>query len=141
MSIQAVLLPVFVQVGLTFVLLFWMASVRTASIRRGEVKIRDIALRQPAWTEHATNIGNAFHSQLEVPLLFYVLVILALAARKADLLFVIMSWLFVVSRIVQAAIHTGSNNVPRRFYAYAVGVIVLLLMWIIFAIRVLLGLG
>jgi hypothetical protein len=141
MSIQAVLAPLFVQVALTFILLFSMAAVRTSAIRRREVKMADIALGQPAWGERATKLGNAFRNQLELPVLFYVLVVLALAARKADLLFVIMSWLFVISRLVHAAIHTGSNYVPRRFYAFAVGAIVLLLMWIIFALRVVLGLG
>jgi hypothetical protein len=141
MSLQAILLPVFVQVGLTLFLTFWMAAVRTSSITRGEVKMRDVALGQPAWTERATKIGNAFRNQFELPVLFYVLVVLAIIARKADLLFVVMSWIFIVSRIVQAAIHTGSNNVAHRFYAFAVGAIVLLLMWIIFALRVLLGLG
>jgi hypothetical protein len=141
MSIQAVLLPVFVQVGLSFILLFWTGAVRTAAIRRGEVKVRDIALGQPAWTERGTKLGNAFRNQFELPVLFYVLVLLALATRKADLLFVIMSWLFVASRMVHALIHTGSNDVPRRFYAYLAGAIVLLLMWLIFAVRVLLGLG
>jgi hypothetical protein len=141
MSLQAILLPVFVQVGLTLFLTFWMAAARTSSITRGEVKMRDVALGQPAWTERGTKIGNAFRNQFELPVLFYVLVVLAIIARKADLLFVVMSWIFVVSRIVHAAIHTGSNNVAHRFYAFAVGAIVLLLMWIIFALRVLLGLG
>src|SRR5215471_7730439 len=141
MSLQTVLLPVFVQVGLTFLLGFWMGFVRTSTIGRGEVKIRDIALGQPGWTEEGTKVGNAFRNQFELPVLFYVLVVLALFARKADLLFVIMSWIFVATRIVHAAIHTDSNRVPRRFYAYLVGAIVLLVMWIIFAVRVLLGLG
>lgn len=141
MSLQAVLLPLFVQVALTFVLMFWMGGVRTAAIRRGNVKMRDIALGQPAWPERETQFGNAYRNQFELPVLFYVLVVLAIIARKADLLFVIMSWIFVVLRVVHAAIHTGSNNVPRRFYAFLAGAIVLLLMWIIFAVRVLLGLG
>ena len=101
----------------------------------------DIALGQPAWGEEATKVGNAFRNQFELPVLFYVLVVLALYARKADLLFVVMSWLFVLSRLVHAAIHTTDNYVPRRFYAYASATLVLALMWIIFAIRVLLGLG
>jgi len=141
MSLQAILLPLFVQVGLTFVLMFWMASLRTTSIRRGEVKMRNIALGQPAWNENTTKVGNSFHSQLELPVLFHVLVVLAIIARKADLLFVAMSWIFVASRIVHVVIHTGSNYVPHRFYAYALGAIVLLIMWIIFAVRVLLGPG
>jgi hypothetical protein len=141
MSLQAVLLPLFVQVGLTFFLMCWMSFVRTSSITRGEIKMRDIALGQPAWSEPATKIGNAFRSQFELPVLFYVLVVLAIIARKADYLFVVMAWIFVASRIVHAAIHTGSNHVAHRFYAFAVGAIVLMVMWIIFAVRVLLGLG
>jgi hypothetical protein len=141
MSLQAVLAPLFVQVALTFCLMFWMGGVRTTSIRRGEVKMRDIALGQPAWTEQAAKLGNAFRNQFEMPVLFYVLVVLAIIARKADFLFVVMSWLFVVLRILHAFVHTGTNNVPRRFYAYLAAALVLLAMWIIFAVRVLLGLG
>ena len=117
MSLQAVLLPVFVQVGLTFLLGFWMGFVRTSTVRRGEVNIRDIALGEPGWTEEGTKVGNAFRNQFELPVLFYVLVVFALFARKADLLFVIMSWIFVVSRIMHAAIHTGSNRVRRSSQA------------------------
>ena len=141
MTLQAILLPLFVQVGLTFVLLFWMAGLRTSALARGTVQPADIALRQPGWPERATQIANCFHNQLEVPVLFYVLVVLAIIARKADLLFVVMSWIFVASRIVHAVIHTGWNDVRQRGAAYGFGVLVLLLMWIIFAVRVLLGLG
>ncbi len=137
MTIQMVLLPVFVQVALTLVLIFWMAFERTGSVRRGETKIRDIALRQPAWPERATKISNCFDSQFQLPLLFYVLVIFAWITRQADLIFVVMAWVFVLSRLAHAYIHTTSNHVPTRFRAYAVGLIVLTLMWIIFALRIL----
>lgn len=139
MTIQMVLLPVFVQVALTFALMTWMASVRTASIKRGEIKIRDIALRQPAWSAKATQISNCYDSQFQIPLLFYVLVILAWATKQADLIFVVMAWIFVLSRLAHAYIHTTSNHVPTRFNIFAVGVIVLLLMWIIFAVRILMS--
>jgi hypothetical protein len=137
MTIQMVLLPVFVQVALTFALRFWMASVRTASIRRGETKMRDIALRQPAWPARVTQISNCYESQFQIPLLFYVLVILAWITRQADLIFVVMAWIFVLARIGHAYVHTTSNHVPTRFNVFAVGVIVLLIMWIIFAVRIL----
>lgn len=137
MTVDAILLPLFVQVGLTFVLLFWMGRERVGSVRRGEVAVPDIALRQPAWPERATQMGNAYHNQFELPLLFYVLVILALFTRKADLLFVVLEWMFVVSRLAHAAIHITSNDVRRRFTAFVVGVIILLVMWIVFALRIL----
>ena len=140
MSIQSVLLPVFVQVALTFVLMYAMAYTRVSAIRRGEVKVRDTALGQPAWPEQATKIGNCYHNQLQLPVLFYVLVAFVLILRKADLLFVIMAWVFVLLRIAHAYVHVTSNYVPRRFYMFAAGSIVLLLMWIVFAARTLLGL-
>ena len=136
MTVDAILLPLFVQVGLTFFLLFWMGSVRVSAVKRREVAIRDIALGQRAWPERPTQIANAFHNQFELPLLFYVLVILALFTRKADTFFVVLAWMFVASRLVHAAIHVTSNDMQRRFFAFLVGAVILLIMWIIFALRV-----
>jgi hypothetical protein len=140
MTVPVVLLPLFVQVALTLALMFWMASTRVGSVTAGETKVRDIALGQSNWPTRVQQISNAHANQYELPVLFYVLTALALFTRKADLLFVVMAWLFVLSRIVHAAIHTTSNRVSHRFYAFAAGAIILLLMWIIFAVRILLGL-
>jgi hypothetical protein len=141
MSIQAVLLPLFAQVMLTIVLLFWMGSARVAAIRRGEAKISQTALGQPNWPVRVTQIANCYHNQFQLPVLFYVLTTLALVTRQADLLFVVLSWLFVVSRLVHATIHTSSNDVPRRFYAFLAGAVVLVVLWVIFAVRILFVVG
>jgi len=136
MSVTAVLLPVFVLVALTFILLLRMGSMRVASLRTGQVKMGDIALGERNWPKRVLQVQNAYHNQFEVPVLFYVLVALALMTRKADMLFVVMSWMFVASRLVHAFIHTTSNKVIWRFQAFAVGVLILVLMWIIFGLRV-----
>jgi hypothetical protein len=140
MSIQAVLLPLFVEVVLTFVLLFWMAGARTAAVRRGEVHPRDVALRQPNWPKQETQIANAYQNQLELPVLFYVLTILSVITRHADLLFVVLAWVFVLLRIAHLVIHVTNNHVGRRFAMFATGAVVLAVMWGIFILRVLLGL-
>ena len=114
MSIPTVLLPVFVLVALTLALNIWMGWSRTSSIRRGEVKIRDIALGERNWSKQTQQIDNAFHNQFELPVLFYVLVAFALITRQADLLFVLLSWVFVALRVVQAYIMVTTNYVPRR---------------------------
>src|SRR4051794_1714381 len=90
MSIPAILLPLFVQVFLTFGLLIWMAVARGQALRGREVRPDEIALRQRAWPERIEQVSNAFANQLELPLLLYVLVALALFTRKADFLFVVM---------------------------------------------------
>ena len=136
MTVDAILLPLFVQVGLTFFLLFWMGTVRVGALRRREVAMRDIALGQPAWPARPTQIANAFHNQFQLPLLFYVLVILAMFTRKADTFFVVLAWMFVTSRLAHAAIHVTVNDVQRRFYAFLIGAVILLIMWIIFILRI-----
>src|SRR5262249_4086258 len=129
MTAQAILLPLFVQVALTFALLGLTGYSRVGSVRRGETKVRDIALGQPNWPETITKIGNSYNNQFQLPALFYAVVILAYVVRKADLLFVILSWLFVVTRLGHAYIHVTSNRVGWRFNAFAAGVAVLSLLW------------
>ena len=136
MSISAVILPVLVQVGLTFILLFWMGRSRVATLKSGELKVKDIALGERVWPKRILQVQNSYQNQFELPVLFYALVALALITRKADMLFVVMSWMFVVSRLVHAAIHVTSNKVSRRFMAFLVGVLILAAMWIIFAVRI-----
>src|SRR5580704_1967052 len=138
MSVQAILAPVFALVALTFGLLVWTGSVRFAAVRRGEVRVKDISLGQSNWPPRVQQISNCFANQFQLPMLFYVLTILALFLKKADLLFVLMAWVFVVLRILHAAIHVTSNHVGHRFQAFSAAAIVLLLMWIVFAVRILL---
>ncbi|MBM1170782.1 MAPEG family protein [Microvirga arabica] len=136
MSISAVILPVLVQVGLTLILLFWMGRTRVGHLRKGEVKVRDIALGERNWPAQVTQIQNAYHNQFELPVLFYALVALVLITRQADMIFVVMAWMFVASRLVHAAIHTTSNKISRRFMAFVVGVLILAAMWVIFGVRI-----
>ena len=138
MSVQMVLLPVFVLVGLAFLLLLWMATARTRALRARETRLKDIALGQPNWPERVAQIGNCFSNQFEVPLLFYFLIALALPLRHADLFIVLMSWVFVVTRFAHAGIFVTSNNVQQRGLAWFAGVLVLLAMWIYFALKMLL---
>lgn len=139
MSVPMILLPVFVLIALTFALAVWMGYERNRAIYAKEVRIKDIALTKESWPARAKQVSNAYHNQFELPVLFYVLVALALITKKADLIFVVLSWVFVLSRIVHAYIHTTSNRVPRRFFVYVVGLLVLLVMWAIFAVQILTG--
>ena len=138
MSIQAILLPMFVQVVLTFVLLFWMTILRLRVLRRGEVRPQQVALREPAWPAHVLQIGNAFHNQVELPILFYVVVLLALTTETLDVVLYLLSWMFVLSRLVHAYIHVTSNRLDRRTAVFLVGAIALALMWVIVVARIVL---
>ena len=138
MSIQSVLLPLFVEVLLTFGVMLGMMYCRTSTLQRGETRFQDIALREPNWPVRATQFANSFANQFELPVLFYVLTILEIVTHNADLLFVVLAWIFVAMRILQAVVHVTSNNVRVRGACYGIGAFVLLVMWVIYIVRVLL---
>lgn len=139
MTVQSVLLPLFVEVVLTFVLMFGMMFNRTTALRRNETRFEQIALREPNWPPRAQQFAYAFGNQFELPVLFYVLTILALMTRQADLIFVVLAWVFVFFRVLQAFVHVTNNNVQYRGAFYGVGALVLVVMWAIFIVRILLS--
>jgi hypothetical protein len=136
MSVQMILLPLFVQVLLTIALGLNLAARRRFALVSG-TRWQDIALREPNWPKDCIVAHNAYLNQFEIPVLFYVLTILALVTKQADLLFVIMAWIFVAMRYLQAGVFLTTNHVPMRGAFFGVGVLVLMVMWAIYVVRIL----
>jgi hypothetical protein len=139
MSLQAVLLPLFVEVILTFALMLWMGALRSGDYRSGVVKAGDIALREPNWPKRTAQAANAFSNQFELPVLFYVLTILEWVTRHAGYVFVVLAWIFVVCRLLQAYVHITSNVVRFRSVFFSISALVLMIMWAIYIVEVLTG--
>lgn len=137
MSPQMILLPLFVQVTLTLVLMFLMGMQRAQAIRNRQVRAEDVSLREPNWPPRALQAAYAYGNQFELPVLFYVLTILAFYTTQADLAFVLLAWVFVVFRILQAWVYVTSNNIRYRGAYFLAGAIVLATMWIMFMVRIL----
>jgi hypothetical protein len=140
MSIRFILLPLFAEVLLTFGLMFGMMYYRTSALRRGETRFADISLREPNWPVRANQFAYSYSNQFELPVLFYVLTILSILTRHADLVFVVLAWIFVIFRAMQAFVHVTSNTVRMRGTYYGLGALVLVVMWLIFILRIVLGL-
>jgi hypothetical protein len=133
MSVQYVLLPLFVEVLLTFAVMFGMMYCRTSTLHRGETRFEEIALREPNWPVRASQFAYSFSNQFELPILFYVLTILEIITHHADILFVILRW-------VHALVHVTNNDVRVRGAFYGLGAIILVIMWLIYIVRILLAL-
>jgi hypothetical protein len=140
MDLRFVLLPLFIQVLLTLCLLFWTARERFAAAGRGEVDVEVFRTTGGGMPPRATWVGRAYDNQFQLPLLFYVLTILAIFLHKTDFLFQILSWVFVLTRIAHALVYGTSNNLRLRFRWFLVGGLLLTLMWVIFIARVLVAL-
>ena len=138
MNQVAILYPVFVQVLLVVVVGMSMAAARARAIKtmdrqRGNP---DLAMGRVAWPDDAAKRAASYRNQFEGPVLFYAVVAFALITKGADTLMIVLAWLFVLTRIVHAAIHIGPNIVPARATVFLVGVVTVLVMWIKLAMHV-----
>lgn len=140
MSVQMVLAPVFALVFLIFAVMFGMFRVRTQAIKTKEVRISQIAVGQDAWPKQATQVANTYVNLFEMPVLFFALIALALPLRQADLVIVLLSWVYVALRYMHAAVYIRSNHLGYRFGFFAASALVLLAMWVYFALKMVLAL-
>jgi len=137
MSTQAILLPLFVEVVLTFVLLFWLGPLRSRDLKTGVARPETIALREPNWSPGTLQVAYSFSNQFELPVLFCVLTILEYVTHNAGVIFVTLAWIFVIFRLAHAYVHVTSNIVRLRGALYGVAALALAVAWVIYIIEVL----
>ena len=130
--------PAAVQVLLVVVVGMSMAAARARAVKtmdrqRGNP---DLAMGRVAWPDDAAKRAASYRNQFEGPVLFYAVVAFALITKGADTLMIVLAWLFVLTRIVHAAIHIGPNKVRWRSPAFALGFLIVVLMWIKLAVHV-----
>ena len=132
MSFKPILLPLLAQVALTFAVWVYLYSRRLPEISRKRIdpqELRDRAKAHgllPDSAAASNNLKNLF----ELPVLFYVAVLLSLVLMIQDPLLVILAWGFVGMRIVHSLVHCSYNNVAHRFAAYALSCLFLLFLWV-----------
>ncbi|MGE3710534.1 MAG: MAPEG family protein [Hyphomicrobiaceae bacterium] len=136
MTLRHFLIPVFVQVALTLIVLSALGASRVRAIRRREVRIGDIALDPTAWPTKSRQLANCLRNQFESPILFYVAMLVAVVTGKTDAVMLLLAWLFIAFRLAHAYIHVTSNHVPRRFYAFLGGIVALTGLWLWLAWRI-----
>ena len=139
MSQVDIMYPVFVQVLLT-ITVYGMLAVARARAVRGMDRQRgnpDLAMGRTVWPDDAVKRSNNQRNQFELPVLFYAVVAFALILKGADTLMIVLAWLFVLTRLVHAAIHIGPNKVRWRSPAFALGLLVVAVMWIKLLLHVL----
>jgi hypothetical protein len=137
MTVQEILLPLFVEVILTFVLLFALFPLRAHDFNSGVATDDNVALREANWSKRSLQVSYSFSNQFELPVLFYVLTILAYITHLAGLAFVILAWIFVIFRILQAIVHVTSNKIRVRGALFAIAAIALAINWAIYIFEVL----
>ena len=132
MFFKPILIPLLVQVLLTFSVWVYLFAWRIPEIKRKGIdpqRLRDRAEAHGLLPDSA-NASNNLKNLFELPVLFYIAVLLSLVLMIQDALLVQLAWGFVALRIVHSVIHCTYNNVNHRFAAYAISCLFLMFMWI-----------
>lgn len=121
----------FALVAAIYVLLGWR---RRLAVTRDGAKIRQFKVRteEPGASVAA---ANNLMNQFELPVLFHVVCLALFVTNGVSFVAVLLAWVFVALRYFHAYIHVTSNNLRIRSLTFAVGFIVLVLMWAWFALH------
>ena len=123
--------PVCAMALLTFVVMLAMYRRRVAQMVRERIHPQAVATSAQS-TALLTDSGPAdnYRNLFELPVLFYVAVLVAAATAQVTATTLALAWAFVLTRIVHSVIHCTYNKVMHRFKAYLAGSAVLLLLWL-----------
>lgn len=73
----------------------------------------------------------------ELPVLFYVLIIVCYVTSQVDSSNIILAWLFVLSRVAHSYVHIRFNNILQRRRYFLLGFIILLVLCVKLLIQLL----
>lgn len=132
--------PLFAMVALTYVVWVTIGVRRTRAVASGATHLSRFAVRGvEGIPPEARQVSDHFQNLFEMPVLFYVAILVALHLGLTGPALPALAWVFVVFRVLHAWIHLGRNEVRFRFYAFVAGSVTLLLMWVVIARSVLLS--
>jgi hypothetical protein len=131
---MALILPMSFMVFYIFALGIYTFRVRSSSVNNKETHIKffktyDMSLGGPP--EYVVRVGRHYDNQYQVPILFLITAGLCLVHQIDSLIPAVLSWMFVISRLIHSYIHLGQNNIIYRFLSYASGFIIVLALWVL----------
>ena len=124
-----ILLPVFVLVIWSIIVLFWMAAVRLPAIGKARLgptageRTADLANQLPKQVQWK---ADNYNHLMEQPTVFYATVLALALAGAGDGLNLTLAWVYVGSRILHSLVHCTVNHVMTRFAIFVIGTFTLL---------------
>jgi len=133
---KLLILAMAAQAFLSIAILVLMGRERVPRVMSGEIAMADIAIERSAYPLRARLLSNSFDNQFQLPVLFYVVALLALLLGGVTWLETIAALLFVALRYAHAFVHVTTNHVLHRFAVYSAGLAVLVILWLMVLFRV-----
>ncbi len=130
MNQETIFIPFFGVILLTMLVWMYMYYLRLSFIAREQIDPQSLAtvkqgesIFPPEISKPSENLINLF----EMPVLFYAVCLYLYATGSVDGLYLVLSFGFLVFRLLHSIVHCTYNKVTHRFYIY---VISSLMLWI-----------
>ncbi len=122
--------PALAMIFWIFVVGVVMATRRKEAFASGAVRHEDVSVSTERYPVPARLAAANFSNQFETPLVFFVLILIAIEVGATGYVMAALAWLYVLSRVAHTFIHIGPNKLPVRGAVYGVGFLALICMWI-----------
>jgi hypothetical protein len=140
MRSQLIFLPALAMVALTIAVWLRMFVTRVGEMKRERIHPQAVATSAMAAARlNDTRAADNFRNLFELPVLFYLALVVAALSSQVNAVTLALAWGFVVLRIAHSVIQCGYNKVMHRFRAYMFGGLVLWALWGVLAVGLLLG--
>ena len=137
---NAIFLPAVVMVVLTFVVWWRMYLTRIGQMKRERIHPQSVATSAQAAAKLTDSCAaDNFRNLFELPVLFYLALLVAAQAGLTSTTVLVLAWLFVALRVLHSWIQCTYNKVMHRFKVYVAGGMVLWALWGVLAYGLLRG--
>jgi hypothetical protein len=131
-----ILYPVFAMFALVLGVFVRMAQVRFGAVRAGQMNPAFYKTYQgDEEPEHMRVVTRHFINLFEMPVMFYVVVILTYVSHQTGAWMTLLAWVYVASRYLHTFVHLTSNDVLMRFRVYLASALVLTVLWMSLLVR------
>ncbi len=133
---EAIFYPLFVMLVLTFFIGIRLGKVRVRAVLKDGLNPGYFKYNRGAKPpEYMLRTEQNYANQFELPVLFYMAILVAYATSRVDLLTIVLAWSFVLSRIIHSYIHLRFNKLMWRRRAFVLGFLILIVLWVELAIQ------
>ena len=131
MTNNSILLPVLGQILLTFLVWVYMYYQRIGEMFKKGIDAQSLADGDQATEllKAVVNSSDNLENLFEIPILFFVALLIIHALNLNDALYMELSIAFVIFRTLHSIIHCTYNRVMHRFTVYAISSVILWVIW------------
>jgi len=135
MNQTAIFWPMLAHVLLVFIVYIVLGQRRGGALKTGEARVGQFKgrLDEP---ESSITAANNIMNQFEAPVLFHTVCIALFVTAGASYLTVTIAWLFALLRYAHSYVHLTTNKIRWRNMTFRVGLLMLLILWIVFALHI-----